>query len=123
MTGGLNRRLDVLERALAPVRLGPAFVMAGSHAEADQEIERLKAEYPDGMPDTLFIMISPCPSRWRMRMSSALHRRIERLAQRCGEVAGRLIVVEMHEARCTTARFSTPRWPTRASAAPTRISS
>ena len=32
-------------------------------------------------------------------MSTSLRRRLERLAQRCGEVAGRLIVVEMHEAR------------------------
>jgi hypothetical protein len=60
----IERRLDAWEQALKPVRHGPCFIMASSRAEADREIERLCAEYPDDMLEPLFVMIlaKPQPS-------------------------------------------------------------
>jgi hypothetical protein len=52
----IERRVQTLEQTLKPLRSGPCFIMASSEAEADREIERLRAEYPEGMPRTLFIM-------------------------------------------------------------------
>ena len=61
MARSLNRRIEALEQALMPVRHGPAFIMASSHAEADREIERLCAEYPDSMSAPPFVMILAKP--------------------------------------------------------------
>ena len=56
----VERRLEALEQALMPIRYGPAFIMATSRAEAEQAIERLRAEYAN---DTLepFVMILAKP--------------------------------------------------------------
>ena len=59
----IGRRIEALEQVLKPVRYGPSFIMANSDAEADREIERLRAEYPDGMPETLFVMILAKPEQ------------------------------------------------------------
>ena len=59
----IERRLGALEQVLKPVRYGPSFIMANSDAEADREIERLRAEYPDGMPKTRFVMILAKPEQ------------------------------------------------------------
>ena len=57
----IERRLGALKQVLNPVRYGPSFIMANSDAEADREIERLRAEYPDGMFDPPFVMILAKP--------------------------------------------------------------
>ena len=59
MIRGLGRRVDALERVLAPVQPGPAFVMATTCAEAEREIERLRAEHGAGLPPVMFVMIVP----------------------------------------------------------------
>ena len=55
----IERRLGALEQALKPVHSGPSFIMANSQAEADREIDRLRAEFGDGLPKALFVMICP----------------------------------------------------------------
>ena len=58
MTGtALTRRIEQLERATPSGPSGPAFVMAADASAAEREIERLKAEYGDRLPKTLFVMI------------------------------------------------------------------
>ena len=53
----LTRRVEVLERRAAPpVAPAPCFVLAETRAAAEREVERLRAEHPDGCP-TLFVMI------------------------------------------------------------------
>ena len=52
----IERRLGAWSRR-EPRPVGPVLLMANSDAEADREIERLRAEYPDGMPEPLFVMI------------------------------------------------------------------
>ena len=39
-----------------PQQSGPCFVMAPNDAAAKREIERLQAEYGDGLPKALFVM-------------------------------------------------------------------
>ena len=68
MIRGLGRRVDALERLLAPVQPGPAFVMATTCVEAELEIERLRAEHGAGLPPVMFVMIvpeheTPCDTR------------------------------------------------------------
>ena len=57
----IERRIAALEQTLRPVPCGPAFVMAASRAKADREIERLRAEFGDAMPKTMFVMICSEP--------------------------------------------------------------
>ena len=59
MIRGLGRRVDALERVLAPVQPGPAFMMATTYVEAEREIERLRAEHGAGLPPVMFVMIVP----------------------------------------------------------------
>ena len=61
----IGRRIEALERSRRPMRTGPAFVMATSHAEALQQIDRLRAEFGDGLVKTLFVMICPRPESER----------------------------------------------------------
>ena len=60
-TRSIARRIEALELTRRPTRTGPALIMANSGAEADREIERLRAEYPDGMSDPPFVMILAKP--------------------------------------------------------------
>ena len=57
MTTTLTRRIEKLERTLAPDIFGPCFVMAPDRIGADREIARLKTEYGERLPKTLFVMI------------------------------------------------------------------
>jgi hypothetical protein len=58
MSRDLRRRLAALERLAVPVTVSPAFVLAGSRAEADREVERIAALYPTAA-GALFIMMAP----------------------------------------------------------------
>jgi hypothetical protein len=56
VTTTLTRRIAKLEGTLAPDIFGPCFVMAPDRIGADREIARLKTEYGERMPKTLFVM-------------------------------------------------------------------
>jgi len=57
MTGSLIRRVAALERATGPVAHPPAFILAVNDADADRQIARIRAAYPDSM-QTVFVMIA-----------------------------------------------------------------
>jgi hypothetical protein len=61
----IGRRIEALERSRRPMRTGPAFVMATSHVAAQQQIDRLRAEFGDDLLKTMFVMICPRPEAER----------------------------------------------------------
>ena len=52
----LARRVEQLERALSPATPGPCFIMAPDDDAAEREIVRLKAEFGERLPRTMFVM-------------------------------------------------------------------
>jgi hypothetical protein len=51
------RRLEALERAAPPLAHPPAFILAVNDADADRQIARNRADYPDSTR-ALFVMIT-----------------------------------------------------------------
>jgi hypothetical protein len=56
MNTTLLHRIEQLERAMPAVLPGPCFIMASDANAAKREIERLKAEFGERLPTTLFVM-------------------------------------------------------------------
>jgi hypothetical protein len=56
MNPALARRVEQLERVLSPATPGPCFVMAFDASAAEREIVRLKVEFGERLPRTLFVM-------------------------------------------------------------------
>ena len=56
MNAPLVRRIEQLERAMPAVLPGPCFVVAPDCTTADREIARIKAEFGDRLPRSLFVM-------------------------------------------------------------------
>jgi len=56
MNTTLLRRIEQLERAMPAVLPGPCFVMVPDRTTAEREIARLKAEFGDRLPRTMFVM-------------------------------------------------------------------
>jgi hypothetical protein len=56
VTTTLTRRIEKLERTLAPDIFGPCFIMAPDDDAAKREIDRLKAEFGERLPRTMFVM-------------------------------------------------------------------
>ena len=56
MNATFVRRIEQLERALSPATSGPCFIMAPDAEAAEREIARLKAEFGQRLPKTLFVM-------------------------------------------------------------------
>ena len=56
MNTTLLHRIEQLERAMPAVLPGPCFIMASDANAAKREIERLKAEFGDRLPRSLFVM-------------------------------------------------------------------
>ena len=56
MNATFVRRIEQLERALSPATSGPCFIMASDAEAAEREIARLKAEFGERQPRTMFVM-------------------------------------------------------------------
>jgi hypothetical protein len=56
MNTTLLRRIEQLERAMPAVLPGRCFIMASDANAAEHEIVRLKAEFGERLPKTLFVM-------------------------------------------------------------------
>jgi hypothetical protein len=56
MTRKLSRRLGVLERTTTPPTAAPCLVRVESRADADREVTRVRAAYPDSKC-SLFVMV------------------------------------------------------------------
>ena len=50
------RRLEALEQAARPLAHPPALLLAADKADADRQVARVRAAYPDST-QTLFVMI------------------------------------------------------------------
>jgi hypothetical protein len=53
----MARRLAALERATPPLAHPPAFLLAADKADADRQVARVRAAYPDSTR-ALFVMIT-----------------------------------------------------------------
>ena len=53
----MARRLAALEQAARPLAHPPAFILAANDADADRQIARIQATYPDST-QALFVMIA-----------------------------------------------------------------
>ena len=56
MNRTLVRRIEQLERAIPAGLPGPCFILAPDDDAAEREIARIKAEFGDRLPCSLFVM-------------------------------------------------------------------